>query len=151
REWRRVTLAVVERAGDDRHRPVRLEANAAHLLRWRRGDFEVAADAEPAYLAALAAFPLAPSKAAQVRNFERMLEHAGKIAAVIRVAGGRLARNIARANHVAAAQFQAIDLELRGGHVDHPLHVVIAFRPARPAVSRYMARVGEHAFGGNLD
>ena len=35
RERRGVALAVVERAGDDRDRAVRLEADAAHLWRWR--------------------------------------------------------------------------------------------------------------------
>ena len=59
RERRGVALAVVERAGDDGDGAVGLEADAAHLLRRRRGDFEEAADAEAAHLAALAALALA--------------------------------------------------------------------------------------------
>ena len=63
RERRGVALAVIERAGDDRHRAVGLEPDAAHLLRRRRGHLEEAADAEPAQLAALAALALAPAEA----------------------------------------------------------------------------------------
>ena len=59
RERRGVALAVVERAGDDGHAAVGLEADAAHLLVGGRGDFEIAADAEAAQLAALLALALA--------------------------------------------------------------------------------------------
>ncbi len=76
RERRGVALAVVERAGDDRDGAVGLEADAAHLLRWRCGDFEEAAEAETAHLAALAALALALAEALHVRELERVLEHA---------------------------------------------------------------------------
>ena len=53
RERRGVALAVIERAGNDGDVAIRLEADAAHFLVRRRGDFEIAADAEAAQLAAL--------------------------------------------------------------------------------------------------
>src|SRR5262249_18317287 len=83
RERRGVTLPVVERAGDDGDGAVRLEANAAHFLARRRGDFEEAADPEPAHLAALAALAFPAPEALDVGGLERVLEHAGKIAAVV--------------------------------------------------------------------
>src|SRR5713101_873641 len=81
REWRGVALAVIERAGDDGDGAVGFEADAAHLLRWRRGHFEKAADAEPAHFSALSALALSAREALGVGEFERVLEHAGKVAA----------------------------------------------------------------------
>ena len=52
RERRGVALAVVERAGDDRHPAVRLEADAAHLRIRRRGHLEIAGKPAAAQLAA---------------------------------------------------------------------------------------------------
>ena len=52
RERRGVALAVIERAGDDGDGAVGLETDAAHLLVGGRGDFEIAADADAAQLAA---------------------------------------------------------------------------------------------------
>jgi hypothetical protein len=68
--------------GDDGHGAVGLETDAAHLFRWWRSDLEEAADAEPAYLAALAARAL-PIETLGVGDLERLLEHAGKITAVV--------------------------------------------------------------------
>ena len=85
RERRRMALAEIERAGDDRHRAVRLEANAAELLRLRRGHFQEAADADAAQLAALLALALALGKALVVGELERALEHGWEVAAVIEV------------------------------------------------------------------
>ena len=59
REGRGVALAVIERAGDDGHSAVVVEADAAHLGGAGGGGLEVAADAEPAQLAALLALALA--------------------------------------------------------------------------------------------
>src|SRR5262245_40185920 len=71
REGRRVSLPVVERAGDDRDGAVRFEADAAHFLAWRRGDLEEASDAKPAKLPALAALAFAAREALHVRGLER--------------------------------------------------------------------------------
>ena len=52
---------------------------------------------------------------------------------------------------VAPAQLDPVDLELGGGEVDQPLHVVVAFRPAGAAIGRDMRGIGEHALGRHLD
>src|SRR5262249_33523015 len=59
---RRVALAVVERAGDDRHGAVGFEAHAAHLLVGGRRHLEVTADADAAHAAALLRLALACGK-----------------------------------------------------------------------------------------
>src|SRR5262249_57236124 len=63
RERRGVPLAIIERAGDDGDGAVGFETDAAHLLARRRRDFEKAAHAEPAHLAALAALAFAAPEA----------------------------------------------------------------------------------------
>ena len=63
-----MALAVVERAGDDRDRTVRLEANAAHLGRGRGGHFQILADAAAAQLAPSAAFGPASGKPGTIGN-----------------------------------------------------------------------------------
>ena len=151
RERRGVALPVIERAGDDGDGAVGLEADAAHFLARRRGDFEKAADAEPAHLAALAALALAAREALDVGGLERLLEHGGEIAAVIVAAGGRLARDLARPDLVAPAQLEPIDAHLGGGGIDQPLHVVVALGPAGAAIGGDVRGVGEHAFGRDFD
>src|SRR6185437_14216082 len=103
REGRRMTLAVIERAGDYGHGAIRLEMDAAHLLRSRRRRFQIAADAEPAQQSALPALALAARKTLDVGKCHRVLEYAGKIAAVIGHAGGRLEWHFPGANEVALA------------------------------------------------
>ncbi len=76
RERRGVAHAEIERAGEDRHAAVGLEHDAAEFLGRRRGDFEEAADAEPAQLAALAALALALAEALDVGGVDRLLQHA---------------------------------------------------------------------------
>src|SRR5262249_59125194 len=75
RERRRMALAVVERAGDDGHRAVGFEADAAHLLVGRRGHLEIAPDAEAAQEAALLRFPAPRRKSLPIGELERLLEH----------------------------------------------------------------------------
>ena len=53
-----MTLSIIERASDDGHRAIRIKADAAHLLAWRRRDLEKAANPEPAQFPALATLPL---------------------------------------------------------------------------------------------
>ena len=151
RERRGMALAVIEGAGDDGDGAVGLEADAAHLLRRRCRDLEKAADAEPAHAAALAALSLAAPETLGVGGLERMLEHARKIAAVVVAPRCHLARQLARPDLVAPAQFQPIDPHLDGGGVDQALHVVVAFRPAGAAIGGDVRGVGEHALGRNLD
>jgi hypothetical protein len=78
-----MALAVVERAGDDGHVAVSLEADAAHFLVRRRGDFQIAADAEPAQLPRFFASRLRCLEAFHCRRLDRALEHGGEIAAVV--------------------------------------------------------------------
>jgi hypothetical protein len=85
-----MALAVVERAGDNGDRAVRLEADAAHLVRRRRGDLEILADAEAAQQAALAALGTAGGEARDIGEGEGVLEKGRKISAVVLHAGGRV-------------------------------------------------------------
>src|SRR5204863_3974689 len=71
RERRGVTLAVIERAGAERNAAVGVEADAAHFLVGRRGDFEEAADADAAHAAALLALALSLVEAFPVRGIQR--------------------------------------------------------------------------------
>src|SRR5262245_66496637 len=63
RERRGVALSVIQRPGDDDNRTVSFEADAAHFLAGRRGDFEKVAHPEAAHLSALAALAFAPREA----------------------------------------------------------------------------------------
>src|SRR5262249_53237444 len=96
REGRAVALAVVERAGENGDGTVGFEAHAAHLLVGRRRDLQVAADADTAQLAALAALALARAESLPVGELERPRQHGRKIAAVIGRAGGGLVGQLAR-------------------------------------------------------
>src|SRR5215813_2792761 len=149
REWRRMSLPVIERASDDG--AVGFEADAAHFLAGRGGDLEKVSDAEPAHLSAFAALAFAAREALHVRHFERVLEQARKIAAVVMAAGSRLDWNLARLDLVAPAQLKPIDAYLGVGRVDQPLHVIIALGPAGAAVGGDVRRVGEYALGRDLD
>ena len=104
RERRGVALAVVERAGGQLHRTVRLEGDLAEFAARRRGDFEIGADGDAAQLAALLAFLLALGEIGVVGNLQRLVEDAGEIAAVIGDAGGRRERQLRRLDEVALAQ-----------------------------------------------
>src|ERR1700676_1170599 len=81
REWRRMTLAIVERAGDQADRAVVFEHDLAELDVGRRGDFEVGADRDAPQLAAFAAFLLALGEVGVLGDLERLVEHALEIAA----------------------------------------------------------------------
>ena len=100
RERRGVALAVIERAGEDGDAAVGVEADAAHLLVGGRGDFEIAADADAAQLAALLALALALGEALPVGSLQRLLEDRREVAAVIGRAGGGLVGNLALADLV---------------------------------------------------
>ena len=151
RKRRSVAHAEIERAGEQRDRSVALKNDAAQFFRWRRGHFEIAADAEPAQLAALAALAPTLPKTLGVSGQDCLLHHGGEVAAVISHAGGGLGRQLARADVVAPAQLQAIDAKLRRGGVDQPLHVVVALGTAGTAIGRDLGGVGEHALGRDLD
>ncbi len=105
RERRGMPLAVIEGAGDDRHRAVGLEADAAHLAAGRAGQFEIIADAAAAQPAACPALRLAPGKAVPVGERQRLVQQVGKIAAVIGRAVRALVRHRLRRDVVAPAQF----------------------------------------------
>ena len=91
RERRRVALAVVERAGDDGDGAVGLEADAAHLLVGRRGDFEIVADAAmPRSLPRFLLSRLALGKAFQSASFRAWSSTRREFAAVVGHADGAL-------------------------------------------------------------
>ena len=117
----------------------------------RGGDFEIAADAEAAQLAVLLAVALALLEAVIVGQLQRLLEHAEEIAAVVGHAGGGVEREIALADHVALAQFDAVDAELDCREIERALDIVIALGAAGAAIGRHMRGVGEHALGRHFD
>ena len=85
RERRRVALSIVERAGNDRDRAVRLEPYAAHFLVRRRGAFEILPHTAPAQPAARATLCTAARKSIPIRGVQGAIEHSGEIAAVVRL------------------------------------------------------------------
>lgn len=94
REGRRVSLTVIERAGDQLHRTVGFEHDLAEFDARRSGDFEIGADRDAAQLAALATFLLAFCKAGVVGNLQCLVEDALKVAAVVGHAGGGRERHL---------------------------------------------------------
>ena len=140
-----MALAVIQRAGDQLHRAVRLEHDLAEFDAGRRGDFEIGADRDAAQLAALAAFLLALGKVGVVGNLQRLVEHALEIAAVIGDAGGGRERHLRGLDEIALAQGQPVDAHLVGGAVDQPLHEIIGLGPAGAAIGAHQRGVGQHA------
>ena len=102
-EGRGVALAVVERAGDDRHPPVRLEADPAHLGIGRGGDLEIAGEPAPAQPALLLRAPPARGEAVPVGLGEAGREHRREIAAVVFRARRSRCRGALRAGSGCAA------------------------------------------------
>src|SRR4029077_8773044 len=108
RERRVMALAVIKRAGDDGDAAIRIEADAAHLLALRRGDFEIGADAAAADPAARAALGPAPLEALPIRGLQRVIEHGAEIAAVVVHVGRRLVRDRARRDVITAPQLELV-------------------------------------------
>src|SRR4029453_6687333 len=121
RERRRVTLAIVERAGDQPHRTVILEHDLAKLDAGRCGDFEIGADGNAPELAALAALLFPFGKTGMIGNLERLAEHALEIAAVVGDTGRGFERHLRRLDEIALAQRQPVDAHFVGGAIDQPL------------------------------
>ena len=146
-----VALAVIERAGDDGHGAVRLEAYAAHLGAGRRGDFEILADAAATNLAARGTFGLAGGKSVPIGGDQCVIEDRGEVAAVIDHGGGRGVGHLVGRDVVAATQLYLVDAHLARGGVDQALHVVVAFGAAGAAIGANGRGVGHHAARGDLD
>src|SRR3981189_561099 len=87
RERRRMSLTIVERAGDQPHRAVILEHDLAELDAGGCGDFEIGADGNASELAALAALLFPFGETGVIGNLERLVKHALEIAAVVGDAG----------------------------------------------------------------
>ena len=60
-------------------------------------------------------------------------------------------RHRSRRNEIAPPDFQPVDAELVGGHVDDALEHVGCFRPSRSPIRRRRRRVGEHPGGARID
>ena len=146
-----MALAVIERAGDDRHGAVLLEMEAAHLVARRRGDLEVAADAAAAELACLAAVAQPRLVAAPIGDLERLREQRREIAAVVDGPGRGRPGQLLRRDQVAPPQGRLVDPHFRGGRVDQPLHEVISFRPPGAAIGADRRGVGDDALRLHLD
>ena len=105
-ERRGVTLAVVERAGGEFHRTVRLEGDLAEFAARRRGDLEIGADRDAAQFAGFSALLLAFGKIGVIGKLQRLAEHGLEIAAVIGDAGCGSERQLRRLDEIALAQGQ---------------------------------------------
>src|SRR5258705_7400884 len=83
REWRRVTLAIIERAGDQPDRAVILEHDLAEFDAGRCRDFEVGADGNAPELAALAALLFSLGETRVIGKLRHLLGQTLEMAAVI--------------------------------------------------------------------
>ena len=145
RQRRPVALSVIEGAGDDGDGAVALEMDAAHLVRRRRRDFEIAADAAAAQLAGGEALQPALFESVPVRGLDCAREEAREVAGIVGRADRRRVRQFLRPDLVAPAQFDRIDADLPRRGVDEPFHVVVALRPAGAAIGADRRSVGEDA------
>ena len=146
-----MALAIVERAGDERHRAVGLEANAAHLLVGRRRHLQIAADRDAAQLAALLAVALAACKALPISEFKRVSEYAREIAGIVGLVGSRGVWDFPRLDEIAAAQFEPIDAHFPRRRVDQALHEIVALGAAGAPIGADIGSISEHALGRNFD
>ena len=138
-----MTLTVIERAGGELHRAVGQEADLAEFAARRCRHFEVGTDRDAPQLAASAAFLLPLGKIGEIRNFQRFVEDASEIAAVIGHAGSGCERQLRRLDEVLLAQGDAVDPHLVGGAIDQPFHVVIGFGPSGAAIGPHQRGVGQ--------
>ena len=150
RERRRMALAVIERAGGQKHGAVRFEIDLAEFGEAGR-HFEITADRDAAQLAALARLALALGEAGVVGQFQRLVEHGGEVAGIVGHAVGGGERNLRRLDQVAAAQGQAVDAHLGGGAIQQALHEVIGFGAACAAIGAHERGVGHHALDVHFD
>src|SRR6202158_1778203 len=99
----RVTLTIVERAGDQPDRAVILEHDLAEFDAGRRGDYEIGADGNASQLAVLAALLPALGEIGVVGDLKRLVEDALEIAAVIGDAGRCCERHLRGLDEIALA------------------------------------------------
>ena len=78
-----VAHAEIHGAGDDGDHAIGVEMHGAEFLAAAGSDFQIAADADAAQKPALLAIALAPLEPVVIGELQRMLEHAGKVAAVV--------------------------------------------------------------------
>ena len=146
-----MTLAVVERAGDDRDVAVGLELQPAHLVGRGRRDFEIVADADAAQQALLLALFLAPGEAVDVGQLQRLIEQHGELAAVVGRTGRGLVRHLFRLDVVALAHLDLVDAHLARRGRDQPLHEVVGLGTAGAAIGADRRGVREADLGLDLD
>ena len=139
-----MALAVIKRAGDQAHRAVGLENDFSELNAGRRGDFQIRTNRNAAELAALAAFFFPLGKIGVIGNFERLVEDALEISAVVCNSGRCRKRHLCRLDEIALAQRQPVDPHLVGGAIDQALHIVIGLRASGAAIGPHEGRIGQH-------
>ncbi len=72
--------------------------------------------------------------------FNRLVEHAREVAAVIGEAVGSRVGNLRRLDEIALAQRQAVNAHLVGGAIDQPLHEAVGFGTAGTAICAHQCR-----------
>ena len=111
-------------------------------LRTRCRRLNVRGQANPAQLAGLLARRTARRKAAPVNSLDGMVEHGGKIAAVVSLTRRCLVRHLGRQNKVFTTQFELVKSVLHRRLVDQALQRVSDVRTAGTAVRRHRRGVG---------
>ncbi len=138
-----VALAVVVGADRDGDGAGRIEADLRMLDQPGIGGLDGARQAEPAQLAAPARLGAAGGKAGIVRLDQAVLQVLAEVAAVIGVDQRRLIGHGLGRDHVAPAQFGAVDPELASGKIDHGLDHIGGLGPAGAAVGAGQHGVAE--------
>ena len=114
------------------------------LLRRAAGALEVEADAEPEQAPVRPRAFRARRVPVGVDGSQRLIQHAGEVAAVDLRPHRRLERQLVAAQDVAAAYVGRIEPKLARGRVDDLLHLQARLGPAGAAVGLDRRRVREH-------
>ena len=133
--------------GADQHvdKTVLGEADFGAFGRRAAGRLQVVCHADATAAAPLGGFGAALLEPGPVHGLEASIEHDLEVAAVVGLADRRLVRHRFGADHVDAAQLDAVDLEVTCSLVDQAFHEIVALGPSGAAIGVHRDGVGEHA------
>ena len=107
------------------------------------GVFDHRRKTQAAQQAALLGFGAAFGETGDIRQLQRLVEHAGKIGDVVDRAGRGLVRESIGRNEIAPANFGRVDIHLRRRLIDQTLDRVGDLRTRRAAVGRHRYGIGQ--------
>src|SRR6516164_11727894 len=122
-----VALALGDRARHQSYRAAAVEADLSRLKAARRGALDRVGEAEAAQFAVAARFGAPACEASGVGEFECHIEGLFELAAIVSKSQARFERHSLGWDRITSAQFNAVDAELVGGLVDHPLDDITRF------------------------